>query len=378
MNVQMNRQRAASIALVLFFVLLAVLTLFSNTLQSFNLPKVTTEKPVQKALYHTIKGSGTISAKHQMELTGESGWKVRKVHVEEGDIVEEGKVLISFSNDDAEAALLDMEAQLKKRQLLREALQEQFVAASQAGDELAVRKAKRDIEIDSLDMEVAERQFVRMRDELKAQRELTAPFHGRVSLLQAREGVAIPQGQSALTLSAIEEGYQLSFQVSEEQAELLEIGEKVKVAVSGAKEWQLQGAITSIAQSTPNRSGGGSGLTGGDSDNVGSPRTVVLDLSDSEITGGERAFVSLQKQAKEQGLVIPKSLLRQDGKGSYVFVVREHKSALGNTYTAEKAYVTTGDKNENEVVVLGGLFPQDDVISDMSEPLQNGNPIRFQ
>ncbi|MCU6707449.1 HlyD family efflux transporter periplasmic adaptor subunit [Paenibacillus sp. J5C_2022] len=377
MNLQMNRQRAASIALVFFFVLLVVLTLFSNTLQSFNLPKVTTEKPAQKTLYHIIKGSGITSAKHQMELTGESGWKVRQVHVEEGDIVEEGQVLVSFYNDDAEAALLDMEAQLKKRQLQREALQEQFVAASQAGDEAAVRKAKRDIEIDSLDMEVAERQLVRMREELKAQRELTAPFRGRVSLLQAREGVAIPQGQSALTLSAIEEGYQFSFQVSEAQAELLEIGEEVKVTVSGAKEWQLQGAITSITETTTDRSGGGGGLNGGDTDNAGSPRTIVIDLSDSEIAGGERASVSLQKQAKEQGVVIPKSLLRQDGKGSYLFVVRERTSALGNTYTAQKAYVTTGDENDDEIVVLGGLFPQDDVISDMSEPLQDGNQIRF-
>ncbi len=86
----MQRQRIAGIALAAFLLILAGLTLFSQTLQTALLPKVATEKPAQKTMTHRIEGSGVITPRRQTELKSDSSWKVVKVHVRNDEQVKKG------------------------------------------------------------------------------------------------------------------------------------------------------------------------------------------------------------------------------------------------------------------------------------------------
>ncbi|SFE81518.1 Biotin-lipoyl like [Paenibacillus algorifonticola] len=107
-----RRQRLTGILLTLFFLVLAGLTIFSNTIQSVMLPKVTTEKPVKKTLSHFIKGDGMITPRQMTALVNESGWKAAKVHVHDNERVKKGQVLITFDSTKAQQQLLDEEARL--------------------------------------------------------------------------------------------------------------------------------------------------------------------------------------------------------------------------------------------------------------------------
>ncbi|MBP1995726.1 efflux RND transporter periplasmic adaptor subunit [Paenibacillus eucommiae] len=377
----MRKQRIAGAALVGFLLVLAGLTLFSQTLQTALLPKVATAKPEIKTLTHRIEGSGLITPRRQSELNSDSGWKVATVHVSNDEQVKKGQVLVTFDVTEAQQQLLDAEDELKKRNLNREVLQEQFVAAQRTGDEEVIRKAKRDLEVDELDRGIATRRIEALRKDLARKRTLTAPADGKVANLQAREGVSVSQGQPVLTLVEDGEGFQFSFTLDKAFADLMSKGEKVSVNVSGDKPRQIEGAVAEIKDASPGSGGGSAGKPGVDNGNpdgdAKSQKAIVVNVLADGLQGGESASISLQKPFKEQGFVISKKWLKKDGTGSYVFVVRENRSSLGNTYTVQKAYVKTGEGNDEEIVVLGGVYLEEEIITESSEPLQEGNRVRL-
>jgi len=376
-----RKQRIAGIALVGFLLLLAGLTLFSQTLQTALLPKVATEKAMQKRMSHRIEGSGQITPRKKTELNSDNAWKIAKVHVKEEDQVKKGQILVTFDKTDAKRQLLDAEDELKKRNLNLEVLREQFVAAQREQDEAAVRKAKRDMELDRLDREIMMRRIEALRKEQDHKDTLIAPASGKVLDLLAKEGVSIPPGQPVLTLLETGEGFQFTFTVDKESASLMQKGEKVPVNVEGDKPKQIEGTIAEIKDATSG-SGGGAGSkpdveSGNPDGGVKAQKTIVVYVLGDGLKGGESASVSLEKPFQEQGLVINKKWLKKDGTGSYLFVVRENRSSLGNTYTVQKAYVKTGKGNDEEIIVLGGVYPEEDIVTESSEPLQEGNRIRL-
>ncbi|CAG7640173.1 hypothetical protein PAESOLCIP111_04109 [Paenibacillus solanacearum] len=385
----MTRQKMVNTLFVMFFVVLAGLTFLSNTFQAAMLPKVTTEKPAQNSLTHRMKGSGTVTPREKTDLTSDSGWKVAKVHVNKNDGVQKGQILVTIDDSVARAQLSDEEDRLKKQGLNRELLKEQFVAAQQEGDEAKIRKAKRDLESDQLDMDIARRKIDGMRKDLAEKAVLKAPFDGRVSELKAKEGLAASPGQPLMTLVNSGEGYSFSFSVDADLAAMLQIGEAVHpIVVKDGKPLNVKGTIAELNDAPSSsggstggiaQAGGGSGETAGTSGGGAKPqKTVVIDVTGDSIQGGEQATVQIERQSSQKGLVIRKEMLRQDGAGSYVFIVREKKSPLGNTYYAQKVKVTTGEETEEGIIVLSGLALKSDIITESSEPLQEGNRIRLQ
>ncbi|WP_442602919.1 efflux RND transporter periplasmic adaptor subunit [Paenibacillus sp. KN14-4R] len=384
-----NRQRLKIIAFAVFFLLLAGLTLFSNTFQTAMLPKVTTGKAEKKSLAHTIKGSGTITAKNKSDLPSESGAKVMKVQVKKDDVVKKGQVLATFDTSEASQALLDEEARFKKMNLNRDALKEQYITAQQESNEEVITKAKRDLESDELDMEIAQRKIASMRKDLVKKGSITAPFDGRIINVNLTEGMNAGQGQPAFTMMKNEDGFEFSFTIDADAAGHLDIGEVIKFDTKGEKLAQGEGKISDFKDAAESSGGGdmksksskdtpAGGASDGADEQAEPKKKVVVTVSGGDFIGGERANVSLEKQAKKQGLVIPKSWVKKDSKGSYVFIIQENKSALGNTYTVKKTYITTGETSGDEIIVLSGISAKDEIIIETSEPLQEGNRVRLQ
>lgn len=368
-----GRQRWAGIGLIIFFVLLAVLTLFSNTIQTALLPKVTTEKPSGQLLVHRIEGNGIIFPKKEKVLNSDNGWVVSEVHVKENDRVEKGQVLVSFDSSESQEEMLEAEDQLKRHNLNREKLKEQYIFAGNTGDEEAMQNVKRDLELNDLDRNSAQRNIDRLKRELMKSREVRAPFNGIIKDIQAESGMTIPQGQKLMNIVQLSEGYEFSFTVEKDAAALLQEGEKVSVQLHGKENKKITGTLSDIkAEETNDQQEGGQKPP--DSTDK---RKIVIAISPDGVEGGEEASAVIEKEPAEQGLVIRSELLKLDGSKTYVWVVRENRNALGTTYTVQKAFVDKGDEVDKQTIILNGLSLKDDLITDSSEPLQEGNRIRL-
>ncbi|WP_228029994.1 hypothetical protein [Paenibacillus glucanolyticus] len=79
-----RRKRIIQIVFMGFMGLLLFFTLFSNTLQSLTLPKVTTEQPKMGGIELAIEGSGIIQSIADAKLSSSTDWKVQQILVKEG------------------------------------------------------------------------------------------------------------------------------------------------------------------------------------------------------------------------------------------------------------------------------------------------------
>lgn len=213
MTTTSKRQRLMATLFILFFVILAGLTLLSSTFETMMLPKVITEKPGARSLVHQFKGGGVLTPRKQVDLTNESGSQIKKIHVKEHDEVKKGQKLVTFDSSDLDEQLYSEEVALKKQKLNREVLQENFRKAQWGGDAEAIINAKRDLDLDTLDLEIAERKVNKLRKEIANKQTLTAPFDGKITEIEAQDSTNNSQGGTILTLLGSSEGFEFSFTV---------------------------------------------------------------------------------------------------------------------------------------------------------------------
>nr|WP_285854522.1 efflux RND transporter periplasmic adaptor subunit [Paenibacillus elgii] len=358
-----------------FFGLLLVLTLFSNTLQAITLPKVRTETPVKGKLVHSIEANGTLKPVEEAELKNETGWKVKAVHVKAGDAVVKDQPLIAYDSKPADRQIADEQTALKQQKLQLEGLFESFVEANRNGDSTAISKAKRDIESRQLDIDVRERKIQALQEDLAGQRQIVAPFDGIVTSVRATEGLPSLPGQPVVRVSNANRGYGMSMLIAADLAAFLSVGEKIEVEVKDLTVQVMEGRIDEIADSQMELAGG----AGQKQDAPPASKTVRITVPGEGLKGGERAVVRLQKSVSaDEQLLISNEAVHKDQEGKFVYVIEERRGPLGNGFYVRKSYIRAADANANQTAVREGIFPMDQVIVESGEPLQPGNRVRLQ
>ncbi len=88
-------------AAIIFLVILLVLTFFSNTIMNRSLPEVTTQYVTSGTITTKIRGSGTVVARENYDVTIDQTRKVQSVAVRSGDEVHAGDVLFTLERGDS-------------------------------------------------------------------------------------------------------------------------------------------------------------------------------------------------------------------------------------------------------------------------------------
>ncbi|GIP19980.1 HlyD family efflux transporter periplasmic adaptor subunit [Paenibacillus sp. J22TS3] len=376
-----KRKRMIMIAFIVFVVGLVLFTLFSNTLQSLTLPKVSTEKPARGSLVHTYEGGGVLKPVAEARLTNSSGWKVQKILVKEGDRVKKGQKLIQYDSKAAERELQDELSNLDKQNIELQRLQDQFIQSATEGDEFKIRAAKRDIEAHKLDQTVQERKINGLKEQLNSQKELTAPFNGVITKVSAIKGMA-GGGEPDVVISNSTLGYQFDISLDGPLLSILglSIGEKLEVEISTAQEPKprmSQGTITEMRSAEPRAQ---SQADAGTDSTLTIPQKILsIKVVDSSLQGGEQALIKLEKKSSKEGFKVSPGAIRKEREGMYMFKVEEQVGALGNVFVARKVRLTSVETNGRETMVQSeGLYDDDKIILESSEPLQDGNRIRLE
>lgn len=95
-----NRTWVIKLAAV-FFVILLLLTFFSNTIMNYSLPQVATQTIQSGTITSKVRGSGTVTTANPYNVTVSLERKIKIVNVKEGDSVEQGALLVMFEDTDS-------------------------------------------------------------------------------------------------------------------------------------------------------------------------------------------------------------------------------------------------------------------------------------
>jgi RND family efflux transporter MFP subunit len=347
-------------ASILFIGVLLILTLYSNTILTMNLPKVVAEEGKVEPLVQQYSGSGVLQPISKVELSNNSGWTIKDVMVKIGDHVEKGQVLVTYESKEASRRILDEEASLSRQKLMMEGMQESYIEAVQSGDDLKIRAAKREMEVAQLDKSVQERKIKELKDDFASLSIIAAPFEGIISKLSAVKGLASGSDGGDITISNSSLGYQLVLQMPSAISAKLELGSKQDIAVKiNGQSKTYESVISGIENSDEQK------------------KKVRLTVQNAELQGGEQANVELTvSSATGEGMLLPTKAVHGEGTNKYMFVIEEQKSPLGNTNHARKVFIEVGEATEDAVIVRKGAYPGQMIITDSSESLTDGGRVR--
>ncbi|OAB41874.1 hypothetical protein [Paenibacillus glacialis] len=75
-------------------------------------------------------------------------------------------------------------------------------------------------------------------------------------------------------------------------------------------------------------------------------------------------------------ILVPNKAIHKEGDQAYIFGIEERNGPLGNDFYVRKTYIKILDSNETQSAVEG-LWEEQQIIVDSSDPLQEGDKVRI-
>jgi len=264
----------------------------------------------------TIDGQGYIKPINEENLSFPStsgGTKITKIHVNEGDMVKKGDVLVELDKREARLNYLQKKNALEKAK---------------------ISGSKNEIEEAELNLYIAEDRIENLT--------LKAPFGGLVSDVYIEEGNYYENG-NAIT---IKNTNTLKSEINIEESNFQEIslGQKANIELDSLPATSFTGEVTEIANEADNSGG-----------TVTLPVTVTLNETDKEIKINSSAQVEIIVGEQKDTLFIPITAVFNKNNKEVVFkVVDENKT--------EAVEIKTGLSNGLRIAVESGLNEGDKIL----------------
>lgn len=312
-----------------------------------------------------VTSSGKIEAENSASLSTRIMGYVTKVHVQVGQKVSAGQLVVSINNTDLLAKKAQVDANIlqataaynnaKKDYTRFVNLFKQQSASQKELDDITAR-----YEMAKAALEGAKQ----MRNEVIAQfsySNITAPFSGIVTNTFVKEGDMANPGISLVSIEGTS-GLQVTTMISENDIASIKKGMPVNVLVKSSNA-KLKGTVTEVSLSAKNT--GGQYLV-----------KANLEKTDASVLSGMFVNVQFPVETKPQTtptdrILVPESALVKQGQLSGIYTI-----GAGNI--AILRWLRTGRNFGNQVEVLSGLSANEQYIVSADGKLYNGAPVTIQ
>ncbi|SHN74899.1 efflux RND transporter periplasmic adaptor subunit [Desulfitobacterium chlororespirans] len=361
---------------LMFFMMMIVLTFFSNTLLHFTLPKVEAERPANGVLIKEIFGEGTVEVKQVWEEYAKANLPVKEVLVERGDRVSKGQTILSLDIRSLQDSYLDEQTRCQLLELslagAEDALEqkqrdyENIKALVENGAEAeinllnaekALAEAARNCDTTRLNLTMQERKVQSLAEQMANGGVYTASADGIITELNFAAGSTVNSTQPLFRLADTGQGFRLVVPVAGELAEYAQPGDTVSVNIYSLDK-KTEGKIERITDN---------------SQRPGEQKDVWIDLTGEGLAGGEKGEIYLSKKTKPYPALVPNSAIYTDSEGSFVYVLKSRKGPLGMENYVQRLDVNVEDR-DNEKSALTNMIG-DEVIIQSNKPLADGDKV---
>jgi membrane fusion protein (multidrug efflux system) len=301
----------------------------------------------------TIGAIGTLRAVRGVTVAADLSGLVETIAFESGTFVGAGDVLVRLDTRQEQAQLAAAEAQRELARLnlerLRGLLAEGIV--SRADYDRAVAEHKQG------DAHVGE---IRATIDRKT---IRAPFAGLLGIRQVNLGQFLDGGAPIVSLQALDPVY-VDFALPQQRVGELRVGGGVRVTLESLPGVEIAGRITAI-------------------DSIVDPatRNVQVQATLANPGGKLRPGMFVQTQvligADTAVVALPASAISYAPYGDSVFVVGDMKDPRGQPYRGvRQQFVKLGPERGDQVAVLTGVQPGDEVVTSGAFKLRNGAAVQ--
>src|SRR5215471_14765145 len=304
---------------------------------------VTAKKEVWPSTFSVI---GTAAAIQGVTVSADLPGTIDKIHFESGEWVKEGQILVELDTRQERAQLANLEAQ-------RDLAGINYGRAQELVKEGVIAKQ----EYDNADAQVGDIKAA------IARKTIRASFSGVLGIRQVSLGQYLAAGQAIVSLQTLSPIY-VNFGVPQQDTGKIVPGHVLKIRNSDLPGMSFVGRITAL-------------------DSVISEQTrniqvqAIVTNKDNKLRPGMFVQVELPMGSARDVIPLPASAINYAPYGDSVYVVTNMTDQKGRAYRGVKQQVVKIDGSRGDQVgVISGLNPGDEVVSSGVFKLRNGAPIQ--
>lgn len=297
----------------------------------------------------SLRSVGSVVAVNGANLSAEIAGIVDSLHFESGEDVPAGTLLVVLrpNNDPAVLAQLQAAAALDQITYDRDVKQFHADAISQA-----------QVDTDRANLAAAAAQ-VQAQQALIAEKQIRAPFAGRLGIRQVDVGQYLPVGTQIVTLQQLNPLY-VDFFLPQQALSQLSVGQTVQIGIDAFPGENFSAKISAIDAVV-------------DSATRNIQVRATLPNDNLMLRPGMFATVNVGVGAPQDFVTLPATAISYNPYGDTVFVADHATDKLGNAeLVARQVFVTTGDTRGDQVSILSGLKPGETVVTAGQLKLRNG------
>lgn len=218
---------------------------------------------------------------------------------------------------------------------------------------------------DDLDMQAAQEQIEEQRgkvDKIKKSsdlKEVKAKEDGIVSQIDFKEGDSVMADTPLAVIQMATSGYIVRITVTKAQAKLIRSGNEADIE----NIWNSD--LTAVVKSVKV-----------DPDNPNQNMIVTFEVK-GDAQPGQTLALSVGEKSNRYDTVVPNNAVREDSQGKFVLVVTVKGTPLGNRYKIRRSGVEVLASDDTASGVSGGIYEYENVVTNSSEPLQDGMQVRL-
>ncbi|MBR5460767.1 MAG: biotin/lipoyl-binding protein [Clostridia bacterium] len=245
-----------------------------------------------------------------------------------------------------ERALFEMEYNLEK--------QKESDAKANELEDYDFKKQKE--EIDSLQAEIYKLQG----NTTGGETEFVSKYNGTVTAFTCRVGDTLSDGSSVISVESEENGYTLSFSVSNADSRKLQIGDTA--TVSGGYWGSSISAVLTTLKTQPG----------------GQTKLATFDLSGDVVSGQTLTLIAGEKSTSYSS-VVPKSAIREDSNGKFIYITKTKSTPLGNRYVATRLPVEIVASDDVNAAITSPevSYIYEFAITSSTKPIADGDYVRL-
>ena len=323
---------------------------------------VSVEKVKTGANDKFLSASGKVAASNSANLSTRMMGFVEKIHVDVGDNVRKGQLLISINNTDLKAKAAQADANITQATAAFKNAEKDYTRFKNLYQENSASRKELDDMTSRFEMAKAGLEAAKqMKNEVNAQFNyvnIRAPFNGIITNTFIDEGNMANPGMTLLGLEAPGQ-YEVTALVPESEISNIKPDSPVDVVIKSIAE-SIKGKVTEISTSAKNT--GGQYLV-----------KITLNKTDANILSGMFATVQfpVESKAKSATVLIPTKALVTNGQLSGVYTISQSNTAI-------LRWLRLGRTFGNRVEVLSGLNLDEAYIVSAEGKLYNGAKISVQ
>ena len=314
---------------------------------------VTTVVAKQEKWPATLNVIGTMAAVQGVTVSADLPGTVDRINFESGKWVKEGDILVELDTRQEKAQLAAMEAARDLAHINYDRMQQlvkQGVVAKTEYDTATATQKSSDAQVGEVRAAIA-------------RKTIRAPFSGILGIRQVNLGQYLSAGQPIVSLQSLDPIY-VNFGVPQQDAVQARIGRTLRIRSDEMRGSQFTGKVTAL-DSIVNES----------TRNVQVQATLAN--PGGKLHPGMFVQVEITTGADRPVISLPASAINYAPYGDSVFIVGDMKDPKGNTYRGvHQQFVKVEGSRGDQVAVVSGLKPGDEVVSSGVFKLRNGAAVQ--